>query len=503
MRNIFYSIILVICTSCGDFLEPQSQTEYVPRDIVALNELLIGNAYIDPNVANMAIFSLHEIFSDDWSVTSENGNNTNNLKVYTDMKPFYSWHPEMFIKASDNGKYSGVWKNTYQQILGCNAVLDYLDKVTGTQIDKNFVRGQALALRAFYYFQLVNLFGEPYTYNRKALGVPLKLNSGLDLDFPPRATVEQVYQQIHNDLSAAETAYLTLPTDRQFPKDGRVTLPMIQLNKARLALFMEDYASVIRYSKMVIQDWGLKLLDLNTVVNTAAQPYYPFTIYDNPESIWLFGASSDFNRYVVSEFIYTTPTSSSASARRLFQASPTLVNSFAVNDLRKSQYILRESLTISHLLPSGKIPVNSSLGVVSTRFGRSLRVSEAYLMLAEAYYHTQQNQEAVNTLEQLRQRRFKTGSGDQYKVPSGQVSGDGLLAFIKEERRREMCYEGLRWFDQRRYGMESFTRIWKEEGVVSEFKMEKNDPAFTLPVPFDAIEKNRNLLQNTLANPKY
>ena len=124
-------------------------------------------------------------------------------------------------------------------------------------------------------------------------------------------------------------------------------------------------------------------------------------------------------------------------------------------------------------------------------------------MLAEAYYHTQQNQEAVNILELLRQRRFKTSSADEYKVPVGQQTGDGLLKFIKNERRREMCYEGLRWFDQRRYGMESFTRIWKEEGVETVFKMEKNDPAFTLPIPFDAIDKNPNLLQNTLATPKY
>ena len=67
-----------------------------------------------------------------------------------------------------------------------------------------------------------------------------------------------------------------------------------------------------------------------------------------------------------------------------------------------------------------------------------------------------------------------------------------------------MCFEGLRWFDLRRWGMESFSREWKEEGIViATFTLEKNDPAFTLPIPFDAIEKNPNLVQNKLTTPKY
>ena len=67
-----------------------------------------------------------------------------------------------------------------------------------------------------------------------------------------------------------------------------------------------------------------------------------------------------------------------------------------------------------------------------------------------------------------------------------------------------MCFDGLRWFDLRRWGMESFSHVWKVEGVVEAvFTLEKNDPAFTLPIPFDAIEKNPYLEQNTLASPKY
>lgn len=501
MKNIIFIAALLLFASCEKFLEPQSQTEYVPRDINSLNELLLGNAYIDPANASNSVFALNEIFSDDFASTVENGNNTANATRYNTFKPFFAWHPDMFKLASTNNVYSNVWKSTYQNILGCNAALDNIDKVSGGPDDKNYVKGQALALRAFYYFQLVNLFGEPYNFNKATLGVPLKLNSNLELDFPSRATVEEVYKQIDLDLVNAESAFSALPKERQFIKDGRVTLPMIQFMKARVALFKEDYDNVIVEANKVINNWGLSLLDLNSFTSTSAQPYYLFSNYKNPEALWLFGCSMDMAKFTT-DFISIVPTTT--TARRLFNAAPSLLNSFDNNDLRKANYILKESTTISNSLPLGKIPVNAGYSPITNEFGRALRLSEAYLMLAEAYYQKNRLPEAITTVEALRIKRYKVTAGTLYKVPAASTSGVALLDFIKQERRREMCYEGLRWFDQRRWGMESFSRIWKEDGgVVETFTINKNDPAFTLPIPFDAIEKNPSLKQNKLSTPKY
>ena len=501
MKNYIYILALLLTlTSCKKFLEPQSQTEYVPRDINSLNELLLGNAYIDPvNQAN-SYFAYNEIFSDDVSFTAENCINTNNITKYPRYKPYFAWHPNMFKIGSDNNLYPNVWKSIYQNILGCNSVLDYSDRVSGSTDDKNYVKGQALALRAFYYFQLVNLFGEPYNFNKQALGVPLKLNSNLETELPARATVEEVYKQISLDLDIAEASFLALPKAKQFIKDGRVTLPMIQLMKARVALFTEDYDQVIVSGNKVLNNWGLSLLDLNTFTSTTAAPYYLFSNYKNPEAVWLFGCSFDFNKFST-EFLYLLPTSTGQS-RRMFSASPDLVNSYVTDDLRKANYILKESTTIPNLSAAGKIPVNTSYSAITSEFGKALRLSEVHLMLAEAYYFKGRTADAVTALETLRKTRFKTGT--QYQVPVASASGTALLAFIKSERRREMCFDGLRWFDQRRWGMESFSRTWKEEGVVvNTFTMEKNDPAFTLPIPFDAIEKNTKLIQNKLSTPKY
>ena len=83
------------------------------------------------------------------------------------------------------------------------------------------------------------------------------------------------------------------------------------------------------------------------------------------------------------------------------------------------------------------------------------------------------------------------------------MTGDDLVEMIRQERRLELCFEGHRWFDLRRYGMPSFSREWWNDGVlVKQYTLEKNDPSYTLPIPQAVIELNRQLEQNKLANPR-
>ena len=119
------------------------------------------------------------------------------------------------------------------------------------------------------------------------------------------------------------------------------------------------------------------------------------------------------------------------------------------------------------------------------------------MILAEAVYKIDQDL-SIKLINDLRERRF---SGEEYKVDA--LSGEQLLDFIRAERRRELCFEGFRWFDLRRYGMPSFKRVWKENGVaIKEFEMEKEDAAYTLPIPQEVIDRNPNLEQNRLTSPK-
>ena len=91
------------------------------------------------------------------------------------LEKLYAWQPAIFIQEGTL-MYQTPWKWFYSYILGANAALDYIDGVSGTDDERNIVKAQAFALRGYYYFQLVNMWGAPYNYDKKALGGTFESN---------------------------------------------------------------------------------------------------------------------------------------------------------------------------------------------------------------------------------------------------------------------------------------------------------------------------------------
>ena len=111
-----------------------------------------------------------------------------------------------------------------------------------------------------------------------------------------RNTVEEVYLQIVADLNEAERLFLTLSAAQQYEPNYLVSLPMVQLLKSRVALYMENWKEAKTYAEKVIKDWNFSLRDLNTIPAPEAgmkEPYYTFNTYDSPEVIWSYGTIRD------------------------------------------------------------------------------------------------------------------------------------------------------------------------------------------------------------------
>lgn len=100
---------------------------------------------------------------------------------------------------------------------------------------------------------------------------------------------------------------------------------------------------------------------------------------------------------------------------------------------------------------------------------------------------------AVEALETLLKNRFVTGT--EIEITE---RGDALVERIRLERRLELCFEGHRWFDLRRYGMPSITRVWKNGDYVKSYTLKEKDPFYTLPIPPSVLEENRQLVQTQL-----
>ena len=103
--------------------------------------------------------------------------------------------------------------------------------------------------------------------------------------------------------------------------------------------------------------------------------------------------------------------------------------------------------------------------------------------------------DAMNDLNALRAKRIE---GYQEETIS---DVEALIEAIRTERRKELCFEGHRWFDLRRYEMPSIKHVFQnsEDSPVMEFVLEEKDPMYTLPLPASVTRENTALVQNSSA----
>lgn len=502
---------LFLFTACSDFLEPKSKSEFVPKEATALNELLLGEAYPRSGQGRLNVF-LGFLDDDIDSAPYQE------LSVGQHRDAWYAaftWQPDLYERFEDDGYSASVYniyEGHYARILGTNAVLDYIGDMTGTEEEINIVTAQALALRAFYYLNLVNIFAAPYYADQNAPGVPLKLISDFEDKHLPRNTVGEVYNQIVGDLLEAERLYLTLPERLQWQMDYRASLPMVRLLLSRVYLYMEEWESSAKYALKVINEGGFRLWDLNEVVDTTSlgrARYESYHTFDSPEVIWCYGDVSD----VVGWISALGKEDNRYQNHPVFKASDDLLATFdaSTGDLRKTRYTVYERYASfqdgvgSYYLtqPFGKMLISSNYRPSTNSFARSFRVAEAYLNYCEAsamIYKTEGKGEsrtsALQYLNTLRKYRVDKELYTQLDISDA----DQLVKYIRDERRRELCFEDHRWFDLKRQGMPEIKHVWNPvDGESFVFTLQKNDPSYTLPIPQESLDLNKELKQNELA----
>ena len=506
--NIFATAAaLIATTACGDFLEPNSTSEFVPKDAVSLNELLLGEAYQRNDMDGFNIFL--NLLEDDIEAapyqTPTDGFDANKYLAA------FAWQPNMFKMMEEaNSGHINIYESYYQVILGANAVIDYLPKVNDTPDNINKVKAQAYALRGFYYFNLVNIFGQPYNSDSTALGVPLKIQSGIEPsdDYLKRKTVAEVYAQILSDLHTAEEAYMELPQSEQWSDNYRTSLPMVQLMLSRTYLYMNKWEKAAEYAKMVMDDRRFKLIDLAQVniegtndKGEQVRTYLEMPTYDCSETIWPYGSITDMFKWTY-DYANSTNTVNNQKMHAYFQASQQLLDSYLDWDLRLTHYIVQAPNGNGGMMNMafGKVNIGTTYYLPTAQartFGRCLRLSEAYLNYAEAMAMMggKGDNEAAAAINALREKRFDPEDFEEETFSSNAE----LVQFIRDERRRELCFEGHRWFDLRRWGMPAITHKWHISDSESDtYILKQGDLLYTVPIPDEAISMNNSLEQNEL-----
>ena len=198
MKSRLFLLFLALCfIQCDDFLEEQSQSEVRPSTVSDMEKILESGAY--PTQSAGRLFNRRtEIFTDNVrSNIVEVGLAAQKEKELWQFR----WDRSMF-NEDGGGQDITFWSIPYEQIKGCNIVLEYVDQMDGSEVKKEHIKGEAYVLRGLYYYMLVNFFSLPYNYGDPAKnpGVPLKLNTGVTDEKFKRNSVAECYGQILKDM---------------------------------------------------------------------------------------------------------------------------------------------------------------------------------------------------------------------------------------------------------------------------------------------------------------
>lgn len=487
MTNIKHIILAVVSmvslTSCGDFLEEVSQDEIKPSTVEDMRQLMNKDAYPYQYYYDYYL----DFLTDDMSCNGCDKSNATYVTYLQNAAAIFQFNPEMFDGKETFPDDADSWKNLYAKIKGCNVVYDYMEKVSGTEKEKNVLKGQVRFLRAYYYLKLVLIYGQPYNGKNvnpdTALGVPMILTMNVTDNFPKRNTLRECYNQIEKDFLEAEAL---IRENYEADNEFRISTTAVDAMLSRFYLYKGDYAKVIEYADKAIKE-GPSLTQLSSFKKS----FFDSGIYDSnvsTEVIWKYGSKSTGTYY--SNEMY--------NGKPPYTVSDDLINLYEKDDLRDSCYFaMGKNYTTGEVYRM----FSQKTGNQHSGYGpQGIRIAEVYLNRAEAKIRLAQNggnqnylSEALSDLNKLRKSRFNEGTYHEKNITDGQE----LLNFCLQERRREMALEeGLRWFDIKRLGLSVEHTFIDTEGTSKTCKLEANSNLYALPIPYKAIERNHNLKQN-------
>lgn len=484
MNKIYLYVIglLWVTTSCGDFLEETSQNLSYVHNTQDLDELLIGNGYLQKNIQGDPYrFSWLDVMDDDVTHVLTKAPTDFNTVLFNFMRDFYRWSPYPFDDDRPNlyGSPMG-WSKLYACVGIVNVILGEVERFKDEK-DYSRVKGEALFLRGFYYFYLVNIWGHPYNVASAStdLGVPLKLTDYIEDKGYERNSVEECYRQIVKDLEEAVVCLegVTQPSHRRANQNAARAL------LAKTYLYMNEYQLALDQCNAILEFPGSSFLyDLNTITATA---------YAQAQKKVTSGECMFTNCYGPNLF--------QASAESV-GASSDLLNCYdAENDLRfksgaNSHYFRYSAGNYFGQVKVGNIDFHSL----------SLSFAEVYLNKAEALAMLDKPREAIEVLQELRRKRM-TDAGEI------NLTGEQLVQFIRDERRRDLCFMGQRWFDLKRYAVHpkypKKTRIEHPYYIwTGSVELEKvyvleeypGDGGWLMPFPNSALLSNEGALKNNI-----
>jgi starch-binding outer membrane protein, SusD/RagB family len=418
MKYIFKSnlllgifLALTFLSSCKkDFLVENPPTSLTPGQALAsesdLSTALLG-AYA--GLRNTDLLGRSNILWGDLIADNAYQSLTNSNR-YTNFNNY-------FFVVTD-GNISGFWNGAYSTILRCNNIIN---SSLPSNVNVNQYKGEAYAIRALCYFNLVRYFAKPFTEDPNSFGVPIVTTFDVT-KFPGRNKISEVYTLINNDLNQSYNLMTLFRNSTQFSKYAAKGL------QAKVYLTQGDKVNAKLAALDVITNGGFSVVSAVNLVGFWGNAL-PRT--DKVET--LFEVSSDAisnNGFDGLANIY------SQAGYGDMLCTDDLFALYAASDVRKLLFATG-TRGGSPAIFVNKYPNTNGSDVSDTKV---VRLSDIYLIAAEASLPANET-DALTYLNYVTTRRGATAIAS---------TGAALFEDIITERRKELAFEGDRYLDLQR-----------------------------------------------------
>jgi len=379
-----------------------------------------------------------------------------------------------------NANVTRDWGYLYSTIGKTNYVINNVQAVPDpnlTETRKKEIIGEASFIRAFMYFQLVQQWGD----------VPLQLKDIKTFDisilpdlFPSRTPIADIYARIITDLETARANVRTEASDK-----GYVTTGVVNSVLAKVYATQEPH------------DWNKVLAYCNDVI---AGGYSLLPEYDQ-----LWDNNHENSSESIFEINYAGTSSDANWGASMFRGTDWKKFNTPSNDLVKAfddeGDIIRKNSSIIFLdvtghwsdahWPQTSFPFINKYRDFSTPSPQNyifIRLADILLLKAEALNETGDISGAAALVNQIRTR---------VSLPNTTaVTQDAMRLAIEKERRLELAFEGIRWFDLKRTGraIEVMNSVSDFGDVSMSYNLTQN--RLLWPIPQSELDKSANLTQN-------
>lgn len=471
INQFIFGVIIIISGICASSCNKVLEVDSPPY------EISITDSYKDDGTATSAVMGIYAQITGTPNKSPQWGG----LTLYSS-----EWTAELF-KTNTNGVddfltgqlndrtvlVSSMWTQSYATMLAINTAIIQLNAATAlTPAIKSELLGECYFMRAYIYFNLVNLWGS---------GTALTLSVTLtDNRIAASTPAVDTYNQIIKDLKIAQNLLPTtdIAADRGRPNKFAATALL-----AKTYLYLGQYSDAAAQAKAVIGSSNFSL----------PAPAAVFT-KTSKEIIWALVPAITASTNTITPDGYNFVPAGSITPPT-FQLSPDLYNAFENGDLRKSSWVLSKTVTrgaisTTYLIPGKYTVSTTTTPAAATQSYIVLRLAEQYLVLAEANYKLNNNAGAVTNLNIIRARAG-------LPALSSMLSAEQVRAAIEQENRIEFFVEqGHRFFDLKRWPGLSNPALTRADELLPALKPSWTTYNDLWPLPYADLTVDANLKQN-------